>query len=112
VSVIRVVAEDLSAPASVTPILDGTGRESHGVVATAILLTLHAYKIVLSPFVGGSCRFVPSCSDYAVEAIKTHGAGVGAWLTMKRLARCHPLCRAGYDPVPSRDLGQTPTLVE
>lgn len=99
-SVIRAVDNEGLAPAS--PLPDVRDRESkdHGLVATAILLALRAYKIVLSPLFGGSCRFVPSCSDYAVEAVRTHGAAVGSWLTLKRLARCHPLCRAGYDPVP------------
>jgi uncharacterized protein len=58
------------------------------------------YQLTLSPFLGGSCRFVPSCSVYAHEAIVTHGAVRGTWLALRRLARCHPLGQAGLDPVP------------
>jgi putative membrane protein insertion efficiency factor len=69
---------------------------------TVKLLTLliRAYQVVLSPFVGGACRFLPSCSAYAIEAIATHGAWRGSILAVRRLSRCHPLGRAGVDPVP------------
>jgi putative membrane protein insertion efficiency factor len=50
----------------------------------------------------GSCRFVPSCSDYMAEAVRVHGAVRGVWLGVRRLARCHPLCQHGFDPVPRR----------
>jgi putative membrane protein insertion efficiency factor len=78
---------------------EARGRERLAV--WAILRALRVYKIVLSPLFRGSCRFVPSCSDYASEAVSMHGAAFGSWLAVKRLARCHPFCRAGYDPVPS-----------
>ncbi|MBM3770262.1 MAG: membrane protein insertion efficiency factor YidD [Acidimicrobiia bacterium] len=65
-----------------------------------ILGGLTAYKRVLSPHFAGSCRFLPSCADYAREAVLRHGAAHGSWLALRRLARCHPLCTAGYDPVP------------
>lgn len=58
------------------------------------------YQWCLSPFLGSSCRFFPSCSNYAVEAIKKHGALKGGYLTVTRLARCHPWCEGGHDPVP------------
>lgn len=58
------------------------------------------YKRVLSPHFAGSCRFLPSCADYAREAVVRHGAARGSWLALRRLARCHPMCAAGYDPVP------------
>jgi hypothetical protein len=61
---------------------------------------VRAYQVVLSPFAGGACRFEPSCSAYAIEAIATHGLLRGGWLSLRRLARCHPLARAGFDPVP------------
>ncbi len=62
------------------------------------LITL--YRWTLSPMLGRNCRFVPSCSEYAVEAIGTHGALRGAWLAARRLGRCHPWHPGGFDPVP------------
>jgi putative membrane protein insertion efficiency factor len=64
------------------------------------LLVLRGYKLLLSPLFAGSCRFVPSCADYAREAVAHHGVARGGWLALKRVARCHPLCEGGYDPVP------------
>lgn len=61
---------------------------------------IRGYQLLLSPILGASCRFTPSCSDYASEAIERHGALRGSWLAVKRIARCHPLCHGGYDPVP------------
>jgi putative membrane protein insertion efficiency factor len=55
---------------------------------------------LISPHFHGSCRFLPSCADYAAIAIERHGALRGGWLALRRLARCHPLCAAGHDPVP------------
>ncbi|MGH7484903.1 MAG: membrane protein insertion efficiency factor YidD [Vicinamibacterales bacterium] len=61
---------------------------------------LRGYKLLISPYFRGSCRFLPSCADYAAEAIDRHGALRGIWLAAGRLIRCHPLCAAGHDPVP------------
>lgn len=58
------------------------------------------YQAALSPYLRAQCRYVPSCSQYSSEAIEQHGLLKGGWLTLRRLARCHPLCRSGYDPVP------------
>ena len=58
------------------------------------------YRFFLSPWIGQHCRFSPSCSQYALEAIETYGTGQGTKLTVKRLLRCHPWCDGGYDPVP------------
>ena len=69
-------------------------------VARGLLTLLRAYKLLISPHVAGSCRYLPSCSDYAREAVETHGALRGGWLAARRLARCHPLGASGYDPVP------------
>ena len=72
----------------------------NAVLVRAALLALRAYKLCLSGFFTGSCRFLPSCADYAAEAIARHGIVRGSWLAARRLARCQPLCAAGHDPVP------------
>lgn len=69
--------------------------------AKLLIAIIRGYQLTLSPFLGGSCRFLPSCSAYAIEAIATHGAWRGPLLAMRRLSRCHPLGRSGYDPVPA-----------
>lgn len=61
---------------------------------------IHLYRYTLSPLLGPRCRFYPSCSTYALEAIDRHGALYGSWLTLRRLLRCHPLNPGGFDPVP------------
>ena len=68
--------------------------------AKLLIALIRAYQLTLSPFLGGSCRFLPTCSAYAIEAITAHGAGRGSVLALRRLSRCHPFGRAGYDPVP------------
>jgi uncharacterized protein len=65
-----------------------------------LLGLIRAYRLLLSPWWGGQCRFTPTCSEYAAEAIEIHGSLHGSWLAMRRLARCHPWCRGGFDPVP------------
>jgi hypothetical protein len=71
------------------------------VVQAFLLRSLRAYRLLLSPWLGSACRFEPTCSRYAIEAIERHGAGAGSVLTVKRLARCHPFCAGGHDPVPA-----------
>jgi putative membrane protein insertion efficiency factor len=66
----------------------------------AMLLLIRAYQFAVRPLLVGECRFKPSCSEYAAEAISRHGPWRGAWLTAKRLSRCHPWSRGGFDPVP------------
>jgi uncharacterized protein len=61
---------------------------------------IRAYQLLLSPFLGRHCRFTPTCSQYASEAIGRYGALRGSWLAIKRIGRCHPFCDGGYDPVP------------
>ena len=67
-----------------------------------LLALLRAYRYLLSPLVGGSCRYWPTCSEYSREAIEEHGAARGAYMTIARLARCHPYGSGGVDPVPAR----------
>lgn len=66
----------------------------------AVILPIRLYQLCLSPLLPPSCRFVPTCSAYAIEAITRHGLLRGGWLTLRRLARCHPWGGSGYDPVP------------
>ena len=76
---------------------------SNGIAARIALLALRIYKAYLSVLFAGSCRFEPTCSQYAYEAIARFGVARGVWLGMKRLLRCHPLSRRfGYDPVPEK----------
>ncbi len=65
-----------------------------------LLLLVRGYQIALSPFFGSQCRFYPTCSQYARDAITAHGAGRGGMLALWRLCRCHPFTQGGYDPVP------------
>jgi putative membrane protein insertion efficiency factor len=67
---------------------------------------LKLYRKFVSPMYGNVCRFYPSCSAYALEAVQLHGAVRGSWLAARRLARCHPWNPGGYDPVPPRDVHQ------
>ena len=61
---------------------------------------IRAYQFLLSPWIGNACRYWPTCSDYALEALERHGTLAGGWLALRRLARCHPYGRGGVDPVP------------
>lgn len=70
---------------------------------------IRGYQIGVSPMLGPRCRFFPSCSEYAIEAIQAHGAVEGAWLGARRVARCHPWHPGGYDPVPPRS-SEPPSL--
>lgn len=69
-------------------------------VRRLLILPIRLYQLCISPLLPPSCRFVPTCSAYAIEAISRHGALRGGWLTLRRLARCHPWGGSGYDPVP------------
>jgi putative membrane protein insertion efficiency factor len=76
------------------PITDSLGRLT--------ILLLRAYRFFLSPWLGNSCRFFPSCSNYSEEAIRRHGFWRGSLLTLKRLGKCHPWHAGGHDPVPDQ----------
>ena len=71
-------------------------------LAHIIALPVRFYRLVFSPMVGKSCRYQPTCSAYAMEALETHGALKGSWLAAKRIGSCHPFGGSGYDPVPER----------
>lgn len=74
-----------------------------GPLSWPLIAVILAYKATLAPFLGGQCRFVPTCSTYGLEAVRTHGPIRGTGLMLRRLGRCHPLGRGGYDPVPPRE---------
>lgn len=65
-----------------------------------VLALIRAYQYAIRPLLGANCRFAPSCSDYAAEAIAKHGSLKGVWLASRRILRCHPYHAGGYDPVP------------
>jgi putative membrane protein insertion efficiency factor len=69
-------------------------------MSTLLRGLIRAYQLTLSPLLGPRCRFYPSCSQYAMEAVGQYGALRGSWLALRRLARCHPWHAGGYDPVP------------
>jgi hypothetical protein len=65
-----------------------------------LLIFIKAYQYLISPMLGPSCRFTPTCSEYAAQAVKKYGAIKGLWLSIKRVGRCHPWHDGGYDPLP------------
>jgi putative membrane protein insertion efficiency factor len=73
------------------------------VIATCLVVLVRAYQWMIRPVIGENCRFVPSCSHYAVEALQVHGAVRGTWLTGRRILRCNPWVHGGFDPVPACD---------
>ena len=70
-----------------------------------VVVLLRGYKYAISPLLPTACRYQPTCSEYAMEAVERHGVVVGSWLALKRLLRCHPFVKGGYDPVPCRTNG-------
>lgn len=66
-----------------------------------LIALVRGYRLLLSPWLGSACRFEPTCSRYALEALERHGAAAGSYLAARRLARCHPWCAGGVDPVPA-----------
>lgn len=69
-------------------------------LARLLALPIRGYRLVLSPWLGWSCRYQPTCSQYALDALERHGAACGGWLALRRIARCNPWGGCGYDPVP------------
>jgi len=70
------------------------------VLARPLIWLIRAYQLAISPMLGNRCRFFPSCSEYAMEALEKHGPLRGLWLGLRRVGRCHPWHPGGYDPVP------------
>lgn len=79
--------------------LDAIGK----LLAWPLLALVWLYRMLLSPWLGANCRYDPTCSQYALEALREHGAFRGSWLAAKRIGRCHPWGGHGYDPVPGRN---------
>lgn len=71
-----------------------------------LLSLIQLYRYGVRPFLSPSCRFYPSCSQYGLEAIQTHGAWTGSYLTFRRVCRCQPLCLGGLDPVPPKNINE------
>jgi len=67
---------------------------------TLLIGLVKGYRLLLSPWLGSACRFEPTCSAYSLQALQQHGAAIGGYLTLRRLARCQPWCEGGHDPVP------------
>ncbi|NMM13818.1 MAG: membrane protein insertion efficiency factor YidD [Rhodoferax sp.] len=71
-------------------------------IKTLLISLVKGYRLLLSPWLGSACRFEPTCSAYSLQALQRHGAAAGSYLTLARLARCHPWCAGGEDPVPAQ----------
>ena len=72
------------------------------IVTLPLILLIRGYQLILSPLLGSNCRFMPTCSEYAMESLKTHGLIKGTFLIMKRIGKCHPWGGHGYDPIPTK----------
>ncbi len=80
--------------------VEQTERQTMSLAARPLVMLVRLYQVSLGPFMGGHCRFVPTCSQYAIDALTAHGAFRGSWLTIRRISRCHPFGGGdGYDPV-------------
>ena len=86
------------------PVIEGVIARVMGpigrAVRTALVLLVRGYQVAISPLLPPACRYYPTCSHYAVEALERHGALRGSWLALRRILRCHPFRPGGYDPVP------------
>ena len=69
-----------------------------------LLLLIRGYQLIISPLLGSNCRFMPTCSEYAMESLRSHGLIKGSYLTIKRIGKCHPWGGHGYDPIPTKKL--------
>ncbi len=75
-------------------------QQREAMLRTLLISLVRGYRLFLSPWLGSSCRFTPTCSQYSLQALEQHGALLGSYLTAARIARCHPWCAGGNDPVP------------
>jgi putative membrane protein insertion efficiency factor len=73
-------------------------------IQRGLILVVKGYRLLLSPWLGSGCRFEPTCSMYALQALERHGAAQGSYLSLRRLVRCHPWCGGGHDPVPGQPI--------
>ncbi len=83
-----------------TPAAPQRPRWPRRLAIAPLVLLIKVYQYLISPLIGPRCRFLPSCSDYTLQALARHGLARGSWLAIKRIARCHPWGDSGYDPVP------------
>jgi len=67
-----------------------------------LLIIIRGYQLIISPLLGSNCRFMPTCSEYAMESLRSHGLIKGSYLTIKRIGKCHPWGGHGYDPIPTK----------
>ena len=72
------------------------------IVIFPFILLIRGYKFIISPILGSNCRFIPTCSEYAIDSLKSHGLLKGTFLTIKRIGKCHPWGGHGYDPIPTK----------
>ena len=72
------------------------------IVTYPLILLVRVYQLIVSPMLGSNCRFIPTCSEYALESLKTYGLIKGTYLTIKRIGKCHPWGSNGYDPIPTK----------
>ncbi len=90
-------------------LLRAAGRAVSALVQALLLGLVRSYRFALSPWLGSACRFTPTCSQYALEALQAHGPWVGGYLASHRVLRCHPWCDGGHDPVPPRVASAIPS---
>ena len=79
---------------------DQAGDRRASLSGRAALFLIRFYQAFISPFFGAKCRFIPTCSEYGIQAVRKYGAARGGWLTLRRFLSCHPWGRSGYDPLP------------
>lgn len=97
----------MSAPREVLPDDAPTGSAPRSWLAAPLIALVWGYQLLVSPMLGPTCKFYPSCSTYAVQALREHGALQGTWLAARRLLRCHPWSHGGVDHVPARQHATT-----